>query len=276
MTQLQVLICTFGPDGIRRVAECRHPQVDGVEYIVSWQLPEGEPEIPPCLDRSDFRIFPSKTRGLSVNRNLAFSHASAPLLLISDDDVEYTPERLRDVIDAFAQNEDCDFICFRYESDSYPKKYPEKGFHFSEKPPKGYYTTSFEIALRGRALSANDSGGKTPITFNENFGIGAPFGCGEEEIFIHDMIRAGLKGRFIPRTICRHDAATTATKENGGKEFIQTKGAMIGYLHPHTWPLRMLAHSLRQTGGLKRRFLYIRHWLSGFMKARRAGVYSGR
>lgn len=276
MTQLQVLICTFGPDGIRRVAECRHPQVDGVEYIVSWQLPEGEPEIPHCLDRSDFRIFPSKTKGLSVNRNLAFSHATAPLLLISDDDVEYTQEELLTVIDAFAQNEDCDFICFRYQSDSYPKNYPEKAFHFSEKPPKGYYTTSFEIALRGRALSANASGGKTSIAFNENFGIGAPFGCGEEEIFIHDMIRAGLKGKFIPWTICRHDAPTTATKENGGKEFIQTKGAMIGYLHPATWPLRMLAHSLRQTGGLKRRLLYIRHWFSGFMKARRAGVYSAR
>lgn len=276
MTQLQVLICTFGPDGIRRVAECRHPQVDGVEYIVSWQLPEGEPEIPPCLDRSDFRIFPSKTRGLSANRNLAFSHATAPLLLISDDDVEYTQEQLLAVIDAFAQNTDCDFICFRYESDPCQKQYPEATFSFSERPPKGYYVSSIEIALRGRVLSANASNGKPSITFNENFGIGAPFGCGEEEILIHDMIRAGLKGKFIPRTICRHDAPTTATKENGGKEFIQTKGAMIGYLHPATWPLRMLAHSLRQATGFKGRLLYIRHWLSGFMKARRAGVYSGR
>lgn len=276
MTQLQVLICTFGPDGIRRVAECRHPQVDGVEYIVSWQLPEGNPDIPESLRRDDFSIFISHDRGLSRNRNHAFFHATAPLLLISDDDVEYSSEQLLAVIDAFAQNEDCDFICFRYESDPCQKQYPEATFSFSERPPKGYYVSSIEIALRGKALSANASGGKTSIAFNENFGIGAPFGCGEEEIFIHDMVRAGLKGRFIPLTICRHDAPTTAAKENGGKEFIQTKGAMIGYLHPATWPLRMLAHSVRQTGGLKRRLLYIRHWLSGFRKARRAGVYSGR
>ena len=237
MTQLQVLICTFGPDGIRRVAECRHPQVDGVEYIVSWQLPEGEPEIPPCLDRSDFRIFPSKTRGLSANRNLAFSHATAPLLLISDDDVEYTQEQLLTVTDVFDKIKDCEFICFRYESEPWRKQYPEATFPFSERSPKGYYVSSIEIALRGRVLSANASNGKPSITFN---------------------------------------AAPTATKENGGKEFIQTKGAMIGYLHPATWPLRMLAHSLRQATGFKGRLLYIRHWLSGFMKARRAGVYSGR
>lgn len=44
--KLQVLICTLGEAGIQRVAKGEHPHVPGVEYLVSWQLPDGDVAIP--------------------------------------------------------------------------------------------------------------------------------------------------------------------------------------------------------------------------------------
>ena len=123
-TKLQVLICTYGSDGIERVASASHPKIEGIEYFVSWQT-DGDKEIPIGLQRTDFHILRSATKGLSVNRNIALSKATAPLLLISDDDVDYTEEGLRSVIDAFHRHKDMDIVTFRYESSSHTKYYPK-------------------------------------------------------------------------------------------------------------------------------------------------------
>ena len=76
--KLQVLICTLGEAGIQRVAKGEHPHVPGVEYLVSWQLPDGDVAIPDELSRPDFKIIKNTTRGLSRNRNLSIAAATAP------------------------------------------------------------------------------------------------------------------------------------------------------------------------------------------------------
>ena len=112
--RLQVLICTLGGEGIRRVAAACHPQVCQVEYLVSWQLPEGDLPVPEALQRPDFRIIKSDTRGLSRNRNAAIEAASAPLCLISDDDVIYNADNLQGIIRHFDENPEEDILTFRY------------------------------------------------------------------------------------------------------------------------------------------------------------------
>ena len=34
--ELQVLLCTFGEEGMERVVKSCHPEVEGVEYAVSY------------------------------------------------------------------------------------------------------------------------------------------------------------------------------------------------------------------------------------------------
>ena len=240
--QLQVMICTMGSDGIRRVALASHPRVEGVEYLVSWQT-DGNDCVPKELERPDFRITTSHTRGLSVNRNIALSKATAPLLLISDDDVKYTEEGLRSVIDAFLHYPDKDIITFRYISTSHSKFYPSHSCNLST-PKKGYFVTSFEIAFRRRRVQGK-------IWFNENFGIGAPFPSGEEDLFLRDCLDAGLKGMFLPITIVRHDRSTTSDRNLMLPSRPQTKGAVFTRLHPSDWPLRMIIHALRELSLIK-------------------------
>lgn len=275
---LQVLICTFGYEGIRRVARGNHPRVNGVEYLVSWQLPEGRPELPEELDRPDFRVMVSRSRGLSRNRNEALEASGAPLLLISDDDLDYSREGLEGVIRAFGDNPDCDLLTFRYESGDGDSHLPDFSFPLDH-PAKGYYVISFSIAVR-----ASEVRGK--IRFNENFGIGGRlFPCGEEDLFVNDCLKSGLSGKYLPLTICCHEGKTTASRTDIATGIIEAKGAVMSAVHPLTWPLRMGMHLLRQCkppsgpDGKKRRdgilppLQYLKSWLAGVMKARRHKVF---
>ena len=62
--RLQVLICTIGAGGIARVEAAEHPQTEGVEYVVSWQQPDGPRQpVPVSLAvRKDFRVVVNDTR----------------------------------------------------------------------------------------------------------------------------------------------------------------------------------------------------------------------
>lgn len=263
------MICTYGKDGIERVAAANHPHVDGVEYLVSWQT-DVEVEIPSALSRGDFKILSSPTKGLATNRNIALSHATAPLLLISDDDVLYTKESLQAVIDAFYTHPEADIIAFRYASSANKKYYPFAPVSLSS-PPKGYFVSSIEIAFRRDAV-------KGKIWFNENFGIGAMFPSGEEDVFICDCLDYGLKGIFLPITIARHNDATTSGRNLKLPSRPQTKGAVFLRLHPCDWPLRMIAHAMREIplwrkGVVPSPLSYCLNWLRGKRKAKKNKVF---
>lgn len=269
---LQVMICTYGREGIKRVAAASHPRVKGVEYIVCCQNNPDEDDCPrpKALDRDDFRIFHSHTIGLAINRNIAISQASSPILLISDDDVDYTEEGLCAVIDAFRSNKDIDVITFKHTSKSHVKQYPSTPIDLTS-PEKGYYVTSFEIAFRRESVQGK-------VWFNENFGIGATFPSGEEDIFMRDCLDLGLKGLFLPITIARHDGTTTSDRNLMLKSRPQTKGAVFLRLHPHDWPLRMIVHTMREIplwrkGLVPSPLSYCRNWLKGARMARKQKVF---
>lgn len=267
--KLQVLICTYGKDGIGRVAEGKHPPIEGVEYLVSWQTDEECP-LPKALVRDDFLIFRSATKGLAVNRNIALSKASAPILLISDDDVDYYEDGLNAVISAFHDNTEADIITFCYKSIHSSKNYPSRSCCL-EKKPKGYYVSSIEIAFRRHAVQKK-------IWFNENFGIGASFPSGEEDIFLKDCLDKGLKGMFLPITIASHDETTTSERNLMLTSRPQTKGAVFLRLHPYTWPLRMMVHAVREIplwrkGLTPSPLSYCYNWIKGMLKAKRDLVF---
>lgn len=253
---LEVLICTFGQEGIARVAQCHHPRVDGVRYLVSWQMPEGDAAVPQELERrDDFKIHTHRDRGLSRNRNHALEAASAPLLLIADDDVEYTASSLEGVIHAFEKYPKCDILCFAHDSEEEPvKNYTEFDLRH---PLRGWYLTSFELAMRLHVARQ--------VHFDERFGIGAPFPAGEEDVLLHTMLRSGISGRYLPHKVCMHRGLTTSFRLET-EEAAKIKGAVFTILHPLAWPAYMLRHALREPSG--RRLTYIKGWLRGARKFR--------
>ena len=271
--ELQVLLCTFGEEGMERVVKSCHPEVEGVEYVVLWQQPDSELPVPECLAaRSDFKVYTDSSRGVSRNRNRAIEAATAPLALMGDDDVDYDADGLRLLLECARTLPDADILLCRYTQDnSFIKPYPAAPVPFRE-APKGYYVTAFEIAFRPQAVQ------KAGIWFNENISIGTPvLRCGEENVFIRDAEVAHLKMMVIPVTIGAHDHPTTTDRDSREPYFVMTQGAIMTHVHPHTWPARLLVHAWRQQKrGYWNFFQYLRHCMAGIAYARRNHVFDSR
>lgn len=318
MIQLQLQVCTLGLQGLERLARTQRPQVDGVEYLVSCQLPieksaqasaneaaqasanevaaqaiatnqaevlqMASEELKAFLQRKDVKLHIIHSRGVSKNRNNALSLATAPLSLLSDDDVDYTAEGLQAIIQAFEQAPQADVISFQFWQGEKPnqgeqqnqgekqnqKFYPDKAFHHQH-PPKGFYISLIEIAFRTKKVQAH-------CRFNENFGIGAEhFPSGEEDILLKDMLKAGLNCVYEPICICSHPSLSTGTRRFADPAFLQCKGAIFSYIHPNTWLLRLVKGAI--TEGRKKRvspWIFLSNTLKGVCLAKRLKVFSRR
>lgn len=272
---LQVLIATYGSAGLKRLAAGALvgalPKTEGVGYLISCQMPEFCP-IPEALRRDDIQILFSDSKGLSKNRNILLSAATAPYCLIADDDLSYTASALHEVIQILKKHPDVDIATFisanakangeetdKKESLSYEKNYPSYSFNL-RRPTKGYYITSFEIAFRReRVISCG-------VLFNENFGVGAPlYAAGEEELWVHELLGKGLQGWFFPQLIAVHHGPTTGTREAANPRVLRAQGVVIPILYPLTGLPRLFLKAYRSAKVSRSSILHcLRHILHGY------------
>ncbi|MCM1332765.1 MAG: glycosyltransferase family 2 protein [Bacteroides sp.] len=236
---LDVLISTIYVDGIERVARMNLPEIDGVRYIVSWQMP-GKAEVPASLKRHDISVFPHESKGLSVNRNYALSKAEGDICLVADDDLIYTPQMLRCVTAAFERNPGIDLALFKIESPD-GKRYADHEYDLS-RAPRYFYVTEVEMAFRRESV-------KGKIFFSPKIGLGSDTGevlAGEGEMFYFTAMKKGLKCRFFPEVIAIHEGVTTGACKNLSAGVERSKGVFIYMKHRHSWLPRIIVNALRE------------------------------
>lgn len=237
---LQLMIATIFPEGIRRVAVMELPEVVGVSYIVAWQMPGDEPVPEVLAQRKDIEIIKSDSRGVARNRNIALRAATADILMLSDDDLRYTPESLLEVIGIFESHPEIDFALFRYDGGD--KLYPSAETPFTlPTRVKGWYISEVELAFRREIVQGK-------VDFDEEFGIGAGYiGAGEVDILLVRLLRyLGLSGKFFPVTIARHPHHfSTGERLNQPISVIRSRGLFRQIFYPLSWPLRVPLDALR-------------------------------
>lgn len=277
---LQVLICSYA-DGVQGLLPEAFPEVEGVGYLVSWQRPDlhgclggrvvrareiDDMDMPALLRRKDFDVYVSATGGLSVNRNIAISKATAPLCLIADDDMSYTAPRLLSVIDAFASRPAMQVAAFSFEGDD--KSYPGEEFDLRT-PPRGWYVSSVELAFR--RTDVRNSG----VEFDDEVGLGAPrYGSGEEELWLHYLLQAGLQGRFVPQVIGRHRGLSTGVRKASDPGVLLAQGFVMGSKGTPLAPLRLAVKACRVWRATGRSLCYclcrlLQGWVEGCLRRHR-------
>lgn len=256
ITTLQIAVSTLGRDGIDRAALSLRPRIDGVEWLIIWQRPSGE--IPPELIRSDIKVIPLLSKGLTRSRNVALEQASAEWMVLSDDDMDYTPRDLENMREALsAAEKSADIILFGCDLPG--KTYPDKECSLAEARSKGYWASSVEIAMKPRKI--NQAG----VRFNESFGLGSGrFPAGEEDILLFDAAKKHLNIEYRPLRLGSHRGVSSGVSRQNSADMIAAKGAVYLHIHPLTWPMRILR--LRPSAW--------RPALCGAWKAIRLGVFS--
>lgn len=240
-TRLEVQLAVYGADGMNRLVCCAHPRCPGVKWRVAWQLNGRESvnvKIPEALaGRDDFSIEIFNDKGVAINRNhLLQSPTDAEFILFGDDDTNYSADGLNALIIAFDMHPAADVICCRYtNSGVYPKPYSQSVFNLLN-PPRGWYVSLVEMAVRRDSLKN--------IKFADSIGSTRLF-CGEETILLHDLLKAGKKGLFVPIDICTHDALSTGERMQSSPDYAFNYGAVLTHIKPLSWPLRILLYSYR-------------------------------
>lgn len=165
--------------------------------------------------------------GLSKSRNLALKNCKTTYGVIADDDVVYESDFMMIFLEAIQQKPELALYVFKScdFNNRDRKKYPNSIFQFSL-PLKKFKPSSIEIMLNIDLVKSKN------LKFNENFGLGAYYPVGEEEVFLIDLLTADLKAIFFPKTVVKHLQESSRTKV---KDYDFLKTQLILYYLNNGW-----------------------------------------
>ena len=169
-------------------------------------------------EKFNIQMINSTTRGLSKSRNLLIKSSSSEICLIGDDDLEYVDGYENIIKSKFEEFPSADIIVFQVEGieekfKDYPKKEKKLNFITSMK------VSSVEIAFKLDSIRKNN------IKFNEEFGSGARYSMGEENIFLFECIRKGLKIQYVPVKIADLHIGNSTWFKGFNEKFFIDRGA---------------------------------------------------
>lgn len=167
------------------------------------------------------KMITTATRGVGVNRNLALLYAKGEYLLFSDDDLKYVDGYTEIVEKAFEEIPDADCIIFNIEtvgSDIARRK------NAKIKRVRWYNALNYgAVRLAVKRVSVSREG----IMFNTNFGGGTPFSCGEDTLYIVDMLNSKFKIYAYPQTIAVVDQNQSTWFSGFNEKFYYDKGVLF-------------------------------------------------
>lgn len=175
-------------------------------------------------------------RGLSKSRNMAISMATADICILCDNDVEYVSDYEQIITGAFAEHEDADVIVF------YIKRKEKPVPNFSGKRWMDYLSVlkifSPEIAFRRKSIEE--------ISFDENFGAGAGYIMGEENIFLYECLKKGKKILYLPVQIATLREEESTWFKGYDERFFVSRGANYAAMSRSWSPLLILQFAIRK------------------------------
>lgn len=266
MLTIQFLISTLG-ERIAQAAKVLLPPVEGVSYVVVWQRNGiGSDALPAELkEREDVSIVEDNGKGLARSRNIALENATADLLVITDDDNRYDTAAIELIRNAFEKHPTAGLIQFQaLTMEGKPlRNYPAFPYAY-ETRPRGTYFCSVELVMRRKANLPR---------FDERFGLGAELGCGEEEVFVHEAVKRGVKMIYVPQPLVRTDGATTGGRFLTDAAVQRAKGAVLCILHGKVGAWLRLCSQVMQLRGIawEKRKEIAHNMCLGIQKVAKAG-----
>lgn len=182
----------------------------------------------------------SKDRGLSKSRNLAINNSESDICIFADNDVIYEDNYIDTILEAYKKHPDAAVIAFTVSSTN------------MDRPSSRLRTGRINRIMSMKISSVQISFKRSIIEeyqlyLNENFGAGSnTFSNGEENIFLYNAIKKGLKVYYVDQKIAEvnHDESTWYGK-NPEKDLL-TKGAMFYTMSSILYPLYNIQFGIRK------------------------------
>lgn len=215
------------------------------------------------------RMITTESRGLSRNRNIAIQHMDekARIVMFTDDDLRFYNDCECLVIDEFERHPEADAIKFNINSVSERKisMKPITEFHMTGRREIGSWGVC-GLAIRSEVIK------EEKLYFNERFGTGTDNYCGEDTIFLQELLKRKIKLYASPIYIADIDQSVSTWFTGYDERYFLTTGMVLHEMFPHLSPLLAIRSawrfSKRKNCGLK--FWRILHYYyKGIEKNRR-------
>lgn len=185
----------------------------------------------------NFNIYSYNELGLSNSRNRGLEHVTEDIVILCDDDVVYSEDYEKNILQEFENNPKADVIYFNMNS-PYRKKREikkRKRLHFYN----CFHHASCNISFRKKSIM------ETNIQFNTMFGPNAKWGNGSDTIFIRDVLRKKLKIYSSPVNIgtVYHKQSTWFKGYN--EKYFFNKGALFTAINKKIRIILILQYLLR-------------------------------
>lgn len=220
----------------------------GTEILV---LVQGAPPVaPPLVPRPDIREIRLEGVGVARSRNAAIGHARGRFLLFADDDTTLFPEGLARMQAALRADPALALIAGRTCT---PDGALRKRYARTARPLHLFNSGRFgtvEMMIRLAPVRRNG------LRFDESFGAGTANFVGDEYVFIADLLRLGLRARFLPVTVAAHPAQSSGLGVIGSGP-MRARKALFRRVFGAAGPIAAAAFALRHGG----RWQDLRHLL---------------
>lgn len=184
-------------------------------------------------------------RGVGLNRNNALMRATGDICLFADDDMVYVDDYVEKVEKAFEMIPDADVIAFNLIEPKITRYVIKKSYKVGYLNYLRFGTARVAIRLK----SVREKG----IFFNQCFGGGTEHSHGEDNIFLTDCLRMGLKMYAVPEYIAELTEERASTWKSGyDDKYFRDQGALYKMISPRWWKLLCLQDAIRHSKLYKR------------------------
>jgi glycosyltransferase involved in cell wall biosynthesis len=157
----------------------------------------------------NFVHIPINQRGLSLARNTGIPYAKGDIITFSDDDCWY-PENAFTTVQRTFQQYNCDVACFQIYDPNTEQYYKNYLNHYEENVSfkNLFRKSSIEIFINTKNIDIHS------LQFDEDFGLGAKYPSGEENIFLFDLKKRNAKISYFPTTVVFHAKPSLSSRLN--------------------------------------------------------------
>lgn len=186
------------------------------------------------IDKGINKLYNYNEKGLSKSRNHAIENATQDICVIADDDIKYEETYEKTIKKAYEQYPDADIIAFFIRNGKKKRKEGRIGFFSSMQ------IQSVQLTFKRKSIVNNK------ITFDERFGAGAELYMGEENLFLAQCLKKGLKIYYVPETIAEVENGNSTWFKGFNERYFEIKGATFYALSPKLSSALILQFALRK------------------------------
>lgn len=225
MSRIEVLVTTMHQSDFSKYSQM-NLQTDAVLANQTDRNDYSETVINACT----VRMISTDSRGLSRNRNIAMAHANqkADYVLFSDDDLVFVDGYEQLILVEFKKHPEAEAIKFNIHDLSKTRKISMHRIEQFEKATRRNMSSSgvWGIVIKKDALRKYD------LHFHENFGSGTDNYCGEDTIFLMEMLDKKVRLYRSPVDIAGIDQTESTWFCGHDERFFTTAGMVLGVIYP--------------------------------------------